>query len=595
MASLEAPSATGSGTLFGDRFAFYAVYGMKPTMQIVIPMSGFGERFRRAGYTVPKPLIEIDGKPMIAHVVDLFPGEREVIFVCNREHLDDPAFGMEAILRGLRPSGRIVAIAPHKLGPAHAVRQAEGLLDPERPVAVNYCDFSCYWDWRRFKRFVAETGCDGAIPAYRGFHPHSLGSTNYAYLREIGGWVSDIREKKPFTQDRMTEYASSGTYYFASARSMIGALKTALERDLSVGGEYYMSLVYKPLIEEGKRIAVYPLQHFMQWGTPEDVSEYLGWSAAFRRLAEAPSPPPARGSCVVSLAGLGRRFAEAGRDTPKPAIPVSGRPMAVQAARALPPVEHRVFVLRRDMPGANALAGEMERAFPGAVIETVPGVTEGQACTALAGLDALERGLGRAAPGPVTFGACDHAALYDATAFRRAMADDSADAVVWTVRGHADAIRRPEMFGWVGSRDGRVVSVSVKQPLGSPATDEMIAGAFTFRRAADFRRCAARLFARGGRVNGEFYIDSCLDDALALGLDCRSLEVENYLSWGTPDDLGVFEYWQSCFHKWPGHPYCLEHDRWIPPSELAGIVHRYRETAPDAARWVRISGSGERR
>jgi len=31
-------------------------------MKIIIPMSGFGERFRLAGYTMPKPLIEIDGK-----------------------------------------------------------------------------------------------------------------------------------------------------------------------------------------------------------------------------------------------------------------------------------------------------------------------------------------------------------------------------------------------------------------------------------------------------------------------------------------------------------------------------------------------------
>ena len=572
-----------------------AVYVMMPAMQIVIPMSGFGERFRHAGYAVPKPLIEIDGKPMIAHVADLFPGEREVIFVCNRAHMDDPAFGMEAALRRFRPSARIVAIAPHKLGPGHAVRQAGGLLDPERPVVVNYCDFSCYWNWRRFRKFVAETGCDGAIPAYRGFHPHSLGSTNYAYLRETGGWVSDIREKTPFTHHRMKEYASSGTYYFANARLMDSALKTSMERGLSVGGEYYMSLVYKPMLEEGKRVAVYPLQHFMQWGTPEDVSEYRGWSAAFRRLAEAPSPPLAQGTCVVSLAGLGRRFAEAGRDTPKPAIPVSGRPMAVQAARSLPPAERRVFVLRRDMPGASALAGELERAFPGAVVETLPGVTEGQACTALAGLDALERALGREAPGPVTFGACDHAALYDPMAFRRAMGDGGADAVVWTARGHADAIRRPEMFGWVGSEDGRIVSVSVKRPLGSPATDETITGAFTFRRAADFRRCAARLFAREGRINGEFYIDSCIDDAMALGLDCRSLEVENYLSWGTPDDLDTFEYWQSCFHKWLGHPYRLEHDRWIPPSALADLAHRYRETAPDSARWVRDSSSRKRR
>ena len=44
-------------------------------MQIVIPMSGFGERFRSVGYKVPKPLIEVDGKTIIEHIIDMFPGE----------------------------------------------------------------------------------------------------------------------------------------------------------------------------------------------------------------------------------------------------------------------------------------------------------------------------------------------------------------------------------------------------------------------------------------------------------------------------------------------------------------------------------------
>ena len=63
--------------------------------QIVVPMSGFGERFRKAGYSVPKPLIEVEGKPIIAHVTDMFPGEKNVLFVCNKDHLDHRAWRME--------------------------------------------------------------------------------------------------------------------------------------------------------------------------------------------------------------------------------------------------------------------------------------------------------------------------------------------------------------------------------------------------------------------------------------------------------------------------------------------------------------------
>ena len=84
-------------------------------------MSGFGERFRRAGYSVPKTLIEIDGKPIIAHVIDMFPGESNFTFICNQEHLDEKAFGMEATLANHCPSGRVIGISPHKLGPINHV------------------------------------------------------------------------------------------------------------------------------------------------------------------------------------------------------------------------------------------------------------------------------------------------------------------------------------------------------------------------------------------------------------------------------------------------------------------------------------------
>lgn len=254
-------------------------------MQIVIPMSGFGERFRRSGYSLPKPLIEINHKPIIAHVIDMFPGEQNFLFICSNEHLDNPLYRMRETLRKYCPTGRIVGISPHKLGPIHAVRQVEHLIDSKKPVVVNYCDFSCYWDWEHFKDFVLASGCDGAIPAYKGFHPHTLGTTNYAYLRESAGRVADIQEKQPFTKNRMEEYASSGTYYFSTGHLMKEAFSQVIEKDLNVNGEYYVSLAYKPLLQSKCKILVYPLQHFMQWGTPEDVAEYNEWSLTFERLA----------------------------------------------------------------------------------------------------------------------------------------------------------------------------------------------------------------------------------------------------------------------------------------------------------------------
>lgn len=544
-------------------------------------MSGFGERFRRAGYTVPKPLIEIDGKPIIAHVIDMFPGEQDFIFICNQDHLDNPDYRMESILRDHCPSGKIIGIPAHKLGPIHAVRQIEHLIKPNIPVVINYCDFTCYWDWGNFKKFVQTTACVGAVPAYKGFHPHTLGSTNYAYIRETQGWVQDIQEKQPYTDNRMEEFASSGTYYFDSGKTMIEAFRKTMDQQLNVGGEYYVSLAYKPLLAEKQPVAVYPLQHFMQWGTPDDVREYNGWSEAFKTMNRQPEhrATPPNGALVIPMAGMGQRFAKEGYPLTKPLIPVSGKPMVNQATEDLPKAQHHVFVLRQDMPGYAEIAKELERAFPGTVIETIPQVTEGQACTALLGLEALERAVSDI-QGPITFGACDNGALYDEQVFQDLIDNPDVDVIVWGVRGHANAIRHPQMFGWIDAENGRIRRISVKTPLQSPATDPIVLGTFTFRRAEDFRQVVSRLIQRDGRINGEFYIDSTINDAIETGLHCELFEVDSFLSWGTPNDLRTFEYWQSCFHKWSGHPYRLQNDGRIPRDAVAELESRYQATVP---------------
>ena len=166
--------------------------------------------------------------------------------------------------------------------------------------------------------------------------------------------------------------------------------------------------------------------------------------------------------------------------------------------------------------------------------------------------------------------------LYEPAAFESAMANDAPDVLVWVVRGHADGRLRPKNFGWVDvNDDGSVTGVRVKEAPENPATAPMIVGAFTFRRARDYLEASRRLVARDGRVNGEFYVDSLVADAVEMGLTCRLFEIEHYLGWGTPNDYKTFEYWQSCFHKWPSHPYRLELDTRVPQTAVAGLAQAY--------------------
>ena len=254
------------------------------------------------------------------------------------------------------------------------------------------------------------------------------------------------------------------------------------------------------------------------------------------------------------MAGLGQRFADEGYTQTKPLIPVKGLPMVLAAVADLPAAEHHVFVMRADMPCLEEIKSSVLAHYPAAIIEVLPEATQGQAITCLYGLEALKKARSDF-EGAVTFGACDNGALYDQQKFDKWLNNGKTDVLVWGARGHANAARCPEMFGWIDVENDELRGVSVKQPLNDPAQDPIITGTLSFRTLSHFELCVARLLKRDGRVNGEFYLDSCVNDALALEMSCTLFDVEHYISWGTPNDLKTFEYWQTCFAKWSSHPF----------------------------------------
>lgn len=533
-------------------------------MHIVIPMSGAGKRFQAAGYSEPKPLVPVDGKPMISFVVSMFPGESKLSFICNREHLETTP--LKAVLEELAPGCVIFPVEPHKKGPVYAVSRYFDRIEDDEEVIVNYCDFYSDWDYADFLFDTRTRKADGAVAAYRGFHPHMLGTDNYAFIREQGRWLEAIQEKMPFTDNRMAEYASNGTYYFRRGGFVKKYFQSLIDRNIEVNGEYYVSMVYNLLVEAGLAVSVYEVPHMLQWGTPKDLEEYLCWSDIFRDRVAVPvesGNSAAAATCVVPMAGRGDRFRKAGYETPKPLINVSGKPMVVQATNSLPPCRRHIFIalaehLKRKDEGD--IESALRSAFPGCSIVAIDGVTEGQACTTQIGLSESEPPVGD--DDAIIIGACDNGMIFDEVKWNSLVKDLSVDAIAFTFRSHPAGKRNPQMYGWlkVDDRD-RIVGVSVKVPISDhPERDHAIVGSFYFRRAADFHEALSRLKCANKRVNGEFYVDSLIGELVEMGRTCKVFEVDHYICWGTPDDLRVFEYWQEFFHNCPWHPYKIALD-----------------------------------
>ncbi|MBI2543303.1 MAG: NTP transferase domain-containing protein [Candidatus Aenigmarchaeota archaeon] len=257
-------------------------------MKIVIPMAGLGERFLKAGYTEPKPLIKVDGKPVIEHVVGMFPGEDDFVFICNNDHLK--ATNLQNELKRIKSSAKIIGISQHKLGPVWTVLEAlkiDDFLDDNEPVIISYCDFSVWWNYEDFKETVRDTKCDVAVIAYKGFHPHLLGPQLYASMRvDEKNWMLESREKYSFTENKMDCFQQAGSYYFARGSIVKKYFSEVVKKGLIVNGEYYISGTTTQVMKEsGLNIYVYPLENFLQWGTPKDMETYQFWSDYFKSIA----------------------------------------------------------------------------------------------------------------------------------------------------------------------------------------------------------------------------------------------------------------------------------------------------------------------
>lgn len=257
-------------------------------MNIIIPMTGYGSRFAAAGYKELKPFIKIQGKPILQWIIEgMYPGETNILFICRQEHLETIPNMREELLK-IAPTAQIYGIEDWiKKGPVFDVLRAEQYIPDQEPCIINYCDFYMYWDWKAFQENVQKQECDGCVPCYTGFHPHLLPAKNlYAScLVDDEDNLIEIREKYSFEADKTKARHSPGVYYFRTGKLMKTYCQKLVDGKETLNGEYYASLLYNYMVRDGLKVWVPTnVEQFCQWGTPEDLEEYLFWTEIVRRF-----------------------------------------------------------------------------------------------------------------------------------------------------------------------------------------------------------------------------------------------------------------------------------------------------------------------
>jgi HAD superfamily hydrolase (TIGR01509 family) len=232
-------------------------------LNILIPMAGAGSRFEQAGYTFPKPLIEVNGKPMIQVVVENLNIDANYIYVVQKSHREK--YNLDTMLNLITPGCKVVEVDGLTEGAACTALLAKEYINNDSPLFFANSDQFVDWDSNEFMYKMQESNCDGGIVTFKATHP----KWSFAKVDD-NGFVTEVAEKNPISDN-----ATVGYYYWKKGSDFVKYAEQMIDRNIRVNNEFYVCPVFNQAIEHSKNIKIFESKRMWGLGTPEDLNFYL--------------------------------------------------------------------------------------------------------------------------------------------------------------------------------------------------------------------------------------------------------------------------------------------------------------------------------
>ena len=238
-------------------------------INIVIPMAGAGSRFADAGYTLPKPLINVCGKTMIEVVCcNLRPSmAHKFIFICQEDHLR--IHRLDKVLERVAPTCDIICIDKVTEGAACTVLLARSLIDNQHPLMIANCDQFIDINIDNYLAAFDTKAVDGMIMTMRAT------DEKWSFVRlDQRRQVTELQEKQVISNE-----ATVGIYNFSKGSDFVSAADTMIAKNIRTNNEFYVAPVYNEMISIGKKIDIFnigePGNGMHGLGTPTDLNAFL--------------------------------------------------------------------------------------------------------------------------------------------------------------------------------------------------------------------------------------------------------------------------------------------------------------------------------
>lgn len=249
---------------------------MKRKINIVIPAAGAGNSFINAGYTFPKPLIDIKGKPMIQLVIEnLKPKlDHKFILICQAEHYDKYSLN-QVFNNATQGNFEFVQLTSPTQGAACSVLLAVDYINNDEELIIANADQVIDVNINKFIKFARFSKADGVIMTFNSLHPR------WSYARvDKKGRVLEVAEKKV-----ISDKATTGIYYYKKGSDFVQSAFSMIEKNIRFNNDFYVCPVFNEMILSGKKVIIWDIKQESMHGlgTPEDLNTYLSYLEIYQK------------------------------------------------------------------------------------------------------------------------------------------------------------------------------------------------------------------------------------------------------------------------------------------------------------------------
>lgn len=226
-------------------------------------MAGLGSRFPSHTYPMPKPLIEVNGEPMISKAIKSLNLDGNYFFVIAKNQFTSL---VEETITAIKPGSKFIEIDYITEGPANSALLFRNQINSNEELIIANCDQIMEWNSENFLHNVRLY--DGAVVTYH----TDTDKNSYARL-DKNGLVVEIREKEVISNVSLNgiHYWKKGSHFVSSADKMMEL------QDRAPNGEFYIGPTYNHMIRQGLKVGIYhiPNEQHHPVGIPDDLKKYL--------------------------------------------------------------------------------------------------------------------------------------------------------------------------------------------------------------------------------------------------------------------------------------------------------------------------------